>query len=385
MDLDTDSKATESSPAPKKSVTTIIPEVDLFLTLLVLVFLLDQKQLPAGLALADHTVQRLQVMNRRTLDQLAAKIYFYYARFHELENGNDGLTSIRPALLAAQKTASLRNDSESLATTLTLLLRSYFAAHAYDQADALVSKVTFPDEASNNQLARWLYYVGRLRAIQLQYSEAHSYLLQAIRRAPQPQTAPGFFQAAHKLCITVEMLMGDIPDRRPFREPVLKKALEPYVPIVQSVRTGDLDTFLATIQQRHAQFKADGNAMLLGRLRHNVLKAALRGLSLAYSRIPLSVVSAKLGLESEEEAEYVVAKAVRDGVIEAGLDHAAGCMVSSEVLDVYNTAEPHREFDERIRFCLELKAQSVKVRAYARPSRSTVFDFTLMLTSNPCS
>lgn len=359
--MDVDGAQDKADGSSKKPASTIIPECDFFLTLLVLVLLLKQNQIPAALSLADHSVQRLQVTNRRTLDQIAAKIYFHYARAHELDGGIQALASIRPALLAAQKTASLRNDAESLATSLTLLLQSYFASHAYDQADALISKVTFPDEASNAQLARWLYYVARLRAIQLQYSESHALLQQAIRRAPAGKTAPGFWQATHKLSVTVEMLMGDIPDRRLFRDAVLQKPLQPYAAIVQSVRTGDLAAFLSTLQEHQQRFKTDGNAMLLSRLRHNVIKAALRGLSLAYSRVPLKVVAHKLGLESEEEAEYVVAKAVRDGVIDAGLDHEAGCMVSSEVLDVYSSAEPQREFDERIRFCLELRAQSVKV------------------------
>lgn len=365
MAVDSADSNTVPASEQRKPPTVVAPEVDFFITVLVLVFLLEQKQIPAGLSLSDHAVRRLQTTNRRTLDQVAAKVYFYYARFHELEGGNSGLISIRPTLLAAQRTASLRNDKECLATTLTLLLRSYYAEHAYDQSDALISKVTFPEEASNAQLARWLYYVARLRAIQLKYSEAHALLQQAIRRSPQGQTAPGFCQATHKLSITVEMLMGDVPDRSLWRDPVLAKCLEPYAPLVQSVRTGDLSTFLSTLSSQQQRFKADGNAMLLGRLRHNVIKAALRGLSLSYSRISLKEVSGKLGLDSEEEAEYVVAKAVRDGVIDAGLDHEAGCMVSSEVLDVYNTAEPQREFDERIRFCLELRAQSVKVSAVA--------------------
>lgn len=74
---------------------------------------------------------------------------------------------------------------------------------------------------------------GRIRAIQLNYTEAHTNLQQAIRRAPEAKVAPGFLQTAHKLSIVVELLMGEIPERRTFREPVLKKALVPYLEIVQ--------------------------------------------------------------------------------------------------------------------------------------------------------
>ena len=58
-------------------------------------------------------------------------------------------------------------------------------------------------------------------------------LQQAIRRAPPPTTAPGFYQAVHKLSVVVELLMGDIPERGLFRHPVLEKALTAYFEIVK--------------------------------------------------------------------------------------------------------------------------------------------------------
>lgn len=49
-----------------------------------------------GKELVDATVVRLGNMNRRTLDQLAARVYFYYARLHEIAGDADDLASIRP-------------------------------------------------------------------------------------------------------------------------------------------------------------------------------------------------------------------------------------------------------------------------------------------------
>ena len=46
-------------------------------------------------------------------------------------------------LLAAQRTASLRHDDESLSTLINLLLRNYLAYDLHSQADKLVSKTTF--------------------------------------------------------------------------------------------------------------------------------------------------------------------------------------------------------------------------------------------------
>lgn len=108
----------------------------------------------------------------------------------------------------------------------------------------------------------------------------------------------------------------------------------------------------------------------MSRLRHNVIKTALRTLSLAYSRISLGDIRAQLALESEEDAEYIVAKAIRDGVVQARIDHDKGEMTSREAGDVYSTGEPVREFDRRIGFLLDLYNQSVKVRSLPLSSLS---------------
>lgn len=78
---------------------------------------------------------------------------------------------------------------------LNLLLRNYFVHNLYDQADKLVSKSTFPEKADNNQAARYAYYLGRIKALQLDYTSAHTYLTQAIRKAPQNNKTAGFQQS----------------------------------------------------------------------------------------------------------------------------------------------------------------------------------------------
>ncbi|CAD6587891.1 MAG: 26S proteasome non-ATPase regulatory subunit [Cyphobasidiales sp. Tagirdzhanova-0007] len=378
MDVDTSSTAatTKKASAPGSAGATrpgtpatkkeddFIPEIDLYLTLLVIIYFLDTKELQKSQDLVDATVARLGSFNRRTVDQLAAKVYFYYGHIHGLVGGQQSLASIRPQLLSAQRLATLRHDDDLQATLLNLLLRNYFALNLYDQADKLIAKTTFPDTAGNAQLARWLYYVGRIRVIQLNYTEAHTHLQSAIRRAPNATVAPGFLQTVYKLFIIVELLMGDIPERSVFRQPVFKKSLLPYLQIVQAVRVGDLAAFSEALQAHRKKYLSDGTYTLILRLRHNVIKTALRTLSLAYSRISLNEICAKLHLDSEEEAEYVCAKAIRDGVIEASLEHEKGFMKSKDVINIYATNEPQKAFHQRIDFCLQLHNESVKAMRF---------------------
>lgn len=128
-----------------------------------------------------------------------------------------------------------------------------------------------------------------------------------------------------------------------------------------AVRIGDIEAFESALKAHQKQYVQDGTYTLILRLRHNVIKTALRTLSLAYSRIPLQEICKKLRLDSEEEVEYICAKAIRDGVIEASLDHEKGYMKSKDVLDVYGTNEPQKAFHQRIQFCLQLHNDSIKV------------------------
>ncbi|CAH1755914.1 13089_t:CDS:10 [Entrophospora sp. SA101] len=346
----------------------IIPEIDLYLHLMVMIYLLDKKDFEKGIQLSNETRLKIQKLNRRTLDQLSARIYFYYARFYEL-TGNLG--EIRPVLLAAHRTATLRHDDDTQATLLNLLLRNYFHYNLYDQADKLVTKTTFPESSANNQQARYMYYLGLIKAIQLDYTASHTHLLQAIRKAPQNYTTAGFQQTVYKLSIIVQLLMGEIPERALFRQPVLKKPLVPYLKLVQAVRIGDLSKFQEALAKYAEVFRKDKNYTLILRLRHNVIKTGIRMISLSYSRISLRDICFKLHLDSEEDAEYIVAKAIRDGVIDATLDHEKGFMKSKENADIYSTNEPQIAFHQRTSFCLNLHNESVKAMRFplnAHPS-----------------
>ncbi|EST05007.1 Proteasome component (PCI) domain protein [Kalmanozyma brasiliensis GHG001] len=410
--------ASTQSLKPAQRLPEAQPELVAYLRLLALVHLIDNKKLDAASNEAVACISTITAQNRRTLDHLAAKTIFYLGRAEELKaeqakakggRVEGGLTAIRTQLLGLQRTASLRHDTETEATIINLLLRSYIVeANLYDQADKLVARAPFPrSSASNPQVARYDYYVGRIRAVQLDYTQAHVHLQQAIRRAPQAslpqesssaggdnaegavkaaavekkqagskkesnpvgqsQTAAGFLQTAYKFLVVVELLMGEIPERSIFRTPVLRKALAPYMEIVQAVRVGDLQRFQSTLQQHTSLFQTDKTLSLIVRLRHNVIKTGIRMISLSYSRISLADITHKLHLESEEDAEYIVAKAIRDNVVDSRdtrVDHEKAEMVNRESKDLYETDEPMQQFQQRIQFCLQLHNESVKAMRY---------------------
>ncbi|KAL4880083.1 hypothetical protein BJY04DRAFT_219613 [Aspergillus karnatakaensis] len=75
MDVDND-----EIKSPTKEV---LPEVDSYLAVLVQIFLYDKKEIKKGVQFSTGLIERLRVLNRRTLDSLAARVYFYYSNFFE--------------------------------------------------------------------------------------------------------------------------------------------------------------------------------------------------------------------------------------------------------------------------------------------------------------
>jgi len=225
----------------------------------------------------------------------------------------------------------------------------------------LASKAPVRSNATSAQLARFYYYQGRICSVKLDYAHAHELLEQAMRKAPQ-NTALGFRVANTKLAIVVQLLMGDIPDRSVLVQKGMRKTLAPYLRLTQAVRTGDLRAFHDEVTKDEAIFKRDGLHNLVLRLRHNVIKTALRMICLTYSRITLADIAQRLQIDVED-CEFVVAKAIHDGVIEAVIDHDGG-FVRSKNVDIYATTAPQAAFERRIRFCLRLQEEARDAMRY---------------------
>ncbi|KAG5674980.1 hypothetical protein PVAND_004922 [Polypedilum vanderplanki] len=323
-----------ASARPRATIKTPLPEVDAYFHLLALVRLLDAKLLDKASHCAQQLMTKIMSQNRRSLDLIAAKSYFYHSRVAELTNKLD---TIRGFLHARLRTATL--------------------------PDKLVNKSVFPETASNNEWARFLYYLGRIKAAKLEYSVAHKHLIQAMRKAPQ-NAAIGFRQTVQKLVVVVELLLGDIPERQIFRQAALRRSLVPYFQLTQAVRLGNLKRFGEVLTNYGEKFRQDHTFTLIIRLRHNVIKTAIRSIGLSYSCISPADIAKKLGIDSKEDAEFIVSKAIRDGVIEATLDPEKGYMRSKESTDIYSTREPQLAFHQRITFCLDLHNQSVKAMRY---------------------
>ncbi|KAI7737645.1 hypothetical protein M8C21_001778 [Ambrosia artemisiifolia] len=207
------------------------PELEIYCYLLVLIFLIDQKKYNEAKACSSASIVRLKNLNRRTVDVLASRLYFFYSLSYELTGE---LSEIRGNLLALHRVATLRHDELGQETLLNLLLRNYLHHNLYDQAEKLRSKAPRFEAHSNQQFCRYLFYLGKIRTIQLEYTDAKESLLQAARKAPV--AALGFRVQCNKWAVIVRLLLGEIPERTVFMQKGMEKALRPYFELTNAVR-----------------------------------------------------------------------------------------------------------------------------------------------------
>lgn len=252
----------------------------------------------------------------RQLDKLLAKIYFFYSLI--------GPQTI-PTLLAIYRRTSDLHLHHTQATTVNCLLRHYVNTGSFDLALSFLVHSTFPKDVSTTQLAQYHFYVGHLHAVTLEYSEAQYHLQLSLRRAPQSKYAAHFRALAQKHLIVVMMLQGKVPPRSMLIDESV------YLELARSIRRGDVEAFRAI--SNNQQFKDDGLAVLVPRLRGSVILAGLTTIAQCYSRISFEDIARFLKIENPEDAESYCAKVAADGLIEATIDHEHGWLICQRSKD----------------------------------------------------
>lgn len=381
-----------SSAATSPSSTAIPSTISgaiAYLHLIAGVWLIDNKRpAEAYSLLLEVGNQVIKQVDNSSIDPLISKIYYFCSLgFEKEQQKNNGCViddvmskneiCFRNNMFSAFSFSGLRRLNETRFTLLNVLLRNYIQSSLYEQADLLISKAgRYADNDASlglsiatlpsSQYARYYYYIGRVRSVQLDYSGAYDALQDALRKAPDSASrASGFKVAVTKLLCIVQLLMGEIPDRSTFAQKGMRAALQPYMLLTKAVMTGSVKGFLDVLGAHEEEFRRDGTLSLVARLRHNVIKAGLRKICSAYSRISLSDVAQKLHIVPAEDCEFIVAKAIRDGAIDATIDNEGGWLASKETVDVYATHDPRIAYDKRIRFCFQMHSLAKNSMVFA--------------------
>lgn len=307
--------------------------------------------------------------NRSSLDLINSKLWFYTTIGYERDDTHlkniPVMVSLRSDMIKFLKLVTLKHDNETKAMLIVSILRNFILLGEITLASDFVSKIEFPsNDVASTLEARYYYYLSKINAIQLNYSAANDYIVAAIRKAPHNKNSLGFLQQANKLLGVIQLLMGDIPELSFFHQEGMQQSLYPYYHLTNTVKLGDLNKFTNILTKFKKQLIKDDNYQLCVRLRSNVIKTGIRIISLTYKKISLKDICLKLSLDSEQTVEYMVSRSIRDGVIEANINHKDGYIETTEILNIYDTKDPQRVFDERIKFVNQLHDESMLAMRY---------------------
>lgn len=279
-------------------------------------------------------------------------------------------SDLNEKLIKAKTTKNLKEKS----SVAIEILRSFILSNKYNAAEDFVASVKkLPESASNNDWARWYYYLGRIEAIKglgvNNYKNALNYFEFALRKAPQNGVI-GFKQELNKWIVLVKLLIGEIPERSLFRTKELHEILMPYLLLSQAVKLGDVADFTKIKKEFESRFEMDNTITIVERIHQSVIRTAIRQISLTYSRIFIRDVALKLQSSSIEDAHDTVMKSINEGILRAEIitnDKEFGgqpYVKFGEPNGQYRGTEPQKEFDKRINELLELYNHAIKALRY---------------------
>lgn len=339
-----------------QKIVSEIPEINLFNSLLLILHVIDNKlheEAFNNLTVLIRTLNGYNNLNRLdTVNWLKAKAFYYYA----LEAERLGKSKyIINDLISAYRTACLEMNDETQVTLINCILRYYLQSNNYEQAKNFLSKSKYTENINVEEDSRYLYYLGKINAVNMNYSDSFSNLTNSLRKAPTG--AKGFIATIEKLQMIVELLMGDIPNINTY---VHLNKIKPYMQIFNAVKKGNLNDFKLILNHHKNIFFRDQTYNLMQRLRLIVIKIGLRKINLSYSRISIRDITQKLNLGSENETTLIIMKSIRDGVFLGRINAENGVVESEEITDVYSTFEPHKAFLRRIEFLNNINNEAKK-------------------------
>ena len=285
-------------------------EIFLFNALIITTKLIDKKLYAEANETLYYLVSFVNFSDHNSISQtiqyLRAKVYYLISLVAEKSNTYKDIIN---ELIQSYRKACLDLDEISQVTLINCIVRYYLKSNAVEQARNFLSKIKFHENISTHEDARYLFYLGRINAIQMNYSEAFKNLTNSLRKAPE-KTADGFKMIAQKLLIIVEMLMGEVPDLASFYNLSFAGSLISYLDLIKVVKKGDLSEFKNVLNKYESTFIKDGNYTLIQRLRQVVIKIGLRKINLSYSRISFDKINEILNSEEPDDIDLILSKVI---------------------------------------------------------------------------
>ena len=266
-------------------------EIYSFIFMIILTRLVDYRQYKECLDAVKHLISFFKSKESLTINTLKAKAYYYLALVTEKLNIQDEIIN---ELQQAYRSACIDMDYISQVTLINCIIRYYLNNKNIEMARSFISKTKYIENISSYEDARYLFYIGKIEAIQMNYSDSYNNLYNSFRKAPE-KTGDGFKNLVNKYLILVQLLMGEIPDIKSLMKSNRVRDYEefkPYLLMLKIVRQGNLEEFKKGIKIYENFYKKDGTLNLVQRIRQVVIKAGLRKIN--FSPLSNSIISGSL-------------------------------------------------------------------------------------------
>ena len=150
--------------------------------------LIDYKNYDEALNSIKNLISFFKTNESLTTNTLKAKAYYYLAFLTEKLNIQDEIIN---ELQQAYRTACIEMDTISQVTLINCIIRYYLNNKNIEMARSFISKTKYIDNVSSYEDARYLFYIGKIEAIQMNYSDSYTHLSSSFRKAPE-KTGQGF-------------------------------------------------------------------------------------------------------------------------------------------------------------------------------------------------
>ena len=285
-------------------------EIFLFNALIIVTKLIDKKLFNEANETLNYLLNFVNFSDNNsvstTIQYLRSKVFYFISLVAEKSGRYKDIIN---ELIQSYRKACLDLDELTQVTLINCIVRYYLKNNAVEQARNFLSKVKFHENISTHEDSRYLFYLGRIDSIQMNYSDAFKNLTNSLRKAPE-KTADGFKIIVQKLLIIVEMLMGEVPDLSSFNSCSFVSSIISYLDLIKAVKKGDLSEFKNICLKYESIFIKDGNYTLIQRLRQVVLKIGLRKINLSYSRISFDKINEILNPEDPSDIDLILSKVI---------------------------------------------------------------------------
>lgn len=234
----------------------------------------------------------------RHLDYFNGKLIKYY--YQSLKYLDKSMLPLHDLLASNRE----YGNTYSTAVLTNCILDYQVNSHIYQEIDEPI--------VDNEERSRYCFYHGVIKLVKGDYAQA----LTNFDECDILNRSVHLESMIKKHVIVTKLLVGDYSIFYPFRDD-----LRPYFSLIGAVRRAEVDVFYRLLEEHRDEYFRTNLYFVIRRLIQNLIQEGLRKIAVCYSRIRVCDINRILGVN----AEYLVYKTIREGVIHGYLEDGIFC------------------------------------------------------------